>query len=112
MTGEEISAAAARSINPARRLCELTVYNKAGAVLGAVTADSFMDFKRKCGKHIAVIVELQCGEEVKEIMVDTCKLLRRFPRGATYRARLLRRTSVIPAELAQEATGCQVWAEV
>ena len=67
-------------------------------------------FRREVPIHDAVVVELQCGGE--EVMVDTCKLLRRFPRGATYRARLLRRTSVIPAELAQEATGCQVWVEV
>ena len=94
----------------ASRKTQLTVYNKAGDLVAAgVTADSFMDFKRKWGTNTAVVVELECGEE---IFVSTCKLFKRLPRGATYQARLLRRTSAIPDELAREATGCHVWKEV
>ena len=50
--------------------CRLVVYNKAGVVVGAdVTADSFMDFKRRRGTNTAVVVELAWGEE---IFVSTC----------------------------------------
>ncbi len=74
-----------------------------------VTADSFMDFKRRRGKHTAMVVELTCG---KEMFVLTSKSVRKFPRGATYRARLLQRTSQIPDGLAHEASGHNVWVEV
>ena len=89
----------------------LVVYNKAGGdVVGAdVTADSFMDFKRRRGKHTAMVVELTCGEE---IFVLKCTLFRKLPRGATYRARLMQRTSQIPDGLAREASGHNVWVEV
>ena len=107
--GDVIRAVAGKAINGARRPCRRVVYNKAGDVAGAVTADSFMEFKRKCDQNTAVIVELTCGEEV---FVESCQHFKRLPRGATYRARLLQRTSAIPAELAQEAIGCQVWVEV
>ena len=60
------------------------------------------------GKGTAVIVQLDCGEEV---MIETCKLFKKLPRGSTYMARLLRRTTVIPAELAEEASGYQVCVE-
>ena len=83
--------------------------NKAGDLVRAVTADSFMEFKRKCDQNTAVIVELTCGEEV---FVESCKHFMRRPRGAAYWARLLQRTSAIPAELAQEAIGRQVRVEV
>ena len=89
-----IRAAAGKAINGARRPCRLSVHNKAGDLVRAVTADSFMEFKRKCDQNTAVIVELTCGEEV---FVESCKLFKRLPRGATYRARLLQRTSAIPA---------------
>ena len=55
-----------------------------------------------------MIVQLDCGEEV---MIETCKLFKKLPRGSTYKARLLRRTAVIPAELAEEASGYQVCVE-
>ena len=50
-----------------------------------------------------MIVQLDCGEEV---MIETCKLFKKLPCG-----RLLRRTAVIPAELAEEASGYQVCVE-
>ena len=105
--GEE-GGAATGPVNTARP-CQLVVHNKAGETVAAgVSAQSFMDFKRKCGKGTAVIVQLDCGEEV---MIETCKLFKKLPRGSTYKARLLRRTTVIPAELAEEASGYQVWVE-
>ena len=55
-----------------------------------------------------MIVQLDCGEEV---MIETCKLFKKLPCGSTYKARLLRRTAVIPAELAEEASGYQAWVE-
>ncbi len=107
--GEDGSAATNPADKTVGKPCELVVYNKAGEVVGAgVSAESFMEFKRRCGKNTAVVVELACGEE---IFVSPCKLFKRLPRGATYRARLLQRTSAIPAELAQGAGGCHVWVE-
>ena len=101
-------SALASPVNASRKT-QLTVYNKAGDLVAAgVIADSFMDFKRKWGKNTAVVVELECGEE---IFVSTCKLFKRLPRGATCRARLLQRTSARRAELVQEAGGCHVWVE-
>ena len=108
--GEDDSAATSAAGKTVGKPCRLVVYNKAGDVVGAdVTADSFMDFKRLRGKHTAMVVELTCGEE---IFVSTCKLFRKLPRGATYRARLLHRTSQIPDGLAREASGHNVWVEV
>ena len=60
------------------------------------------------GKGTAVIVQLDCREEV---MIETCKLFKKLPRGITCKALLLRRTAVIPTELADEASGYQVWVE-
>ena len=105
--GEDDSA----KVSPAdatRKPCQLIVYDRKGEVVGLVTADTFMAFKRKCGRHTAIIVELACGQG---IFVDTCKLIKKLPRGATYRARLLQRTSAIPDELAREASGHDVWVE-
>ena len=67
-----------------------------------------MAFRRRCGKGAAVVVELTCGEE---IMVDTVGLLRKLPRGAIYKARLLRRTTEIPEGLENEAAGNNIWVE-
>ncbi len=71
-----------------------------------VTAETFMAFKRRCGKGTAVVVELTCGEE---IMVDTVGLLRKLPRGAIYKARLLRRTTELPKGLENEAARSDIW---
>ena len=108
-SGEEDSPAS-NPVNTPGKTCQLVVYNKAGEVIGAgIAADSFMDFNRRFGRNTAVLVELAtCGEE---IFVSTCKLFKRLPRGATYRARLLQRTSAIPAQLTQGASGCHVWVE-
>ena len=75
--------------------------------------DTWIDFSTAeegtwSGKGTAVIVQVDCGEEV---MIETCKLFKKLPCGSTYKARLLRRTTVIPAELAEEASGYQVWVE-
>ena len=68
---------------------------------------NFMVVKRQCfGKGSALLVELDCGEE---IMVDTVKLFRKLPRDVVYRARLLRRTTSRPQGL--EHAGCNVWVE-
>ena len=108
--GKDDSAATSAAGKTVGKTCRLVVYNRAGEVVGAgVSAQSFLDFKRRCGKRTAVIVELDCGEEV---FVETCTLFKRLPRGATYRARLLQRTSQIPDGLAREASGHNVWVEV
>ena len=105
VAGDVIRAAAGKTVNGARRPCRLSVHNKAGDLVRAVTADSFMEFKGTCDQNTAVIVELACGEAV---FVESCKHFKRLPCGAAYRARLLQRTSAIPAELAKEAIGRQV----
>ena len=88
-------------------MARLTVVNRVGDVVAyGITAASFMAFKRQCGKGSALLVELDCGEE---IMVDTAKLFRKLPRDVAYRARLLRRTMSPPRGL--EHAGCNVWAE-
>ena len=35
----------------------------------------------------------------------------KLPMGATYKARILKKTTAIPKELAQDAVGCSVWVE-
>ena len=56
--------------------------------------------------RVALIVTLDCAEE---IFLDTCKLFRRLPRGACYRARLLKQPTSVPEGL--EAKGHDVWVE-
>ena len=88
-------------------MARLTVVNREGEVVADdVTATNYMAFKRQCGRGSALIVEVDCGEE---IMVDTVKVLRKLPKDALYRARLLRRTMSPPEGL--EHAGCNVWAE-
>ena len=78
-------------------MCKLTVVNKAGDVVAdGVTPETFMIFKRAHGKGSAVIVELHCGED---IFVDTVRTLRRLPKEAIYRARLLQRVARPPEAL-------------
>ena len=84
----------------------MSVVNKSGEVVAeGITADTFVGAKKQWGKGSAVLVELECGEE---IFVDTVKLLRRLPRGAVYTARLLRRVAAPPEGL---AAGHNVWVE-
>ena len=79
-------------------------------VADALTAQSFVDFKKRCAEEglgrVALVVMLDCGEE---IFMDTCKLFRRLPRGACYTARLLKKPTSIPEGL--EAKGHDVWVE-
>ena len=89
-------------------MCVLTIVNKAGDIIAqGVTAQTFAAFKKQQGSGSAVLVKLDCGEE---ILVNTVRLLRRFPRGADYKARLLTRVKKPPASL--NAAGHIVWAEV
>ena len=76
-------------------MARLTVVNREGEVVADdVTGTNFMVVKRQWfGKGSALLVELDCGEE---IMVDTVKLFRKLPRDVAYRARLLRRTMSPP----------------
>ena len=88
-------------------MARLTVVNREGEVVAdGVTATNFLASKRQCGKGSALLVGLDCGEE---IMVGTVKLFRKLPRDVAYRARLLRRTMSPPRGL--EHAGCNVWAE-
>jgi len=79
-------------------------------VADALTAQSFVDFKKRCAEEglgrVALVVTLDRGEE---IFMDTCKLFRRFPRGACYTARLLKSPTSIPEGL--QAKGHDVWVE-
>ena len=73
-----------------------------------VTAETFVAFKRHCGKGAVALVELTCGSE---ILVDTVKLFKKLPRGANYKARLLRKTTEIPKGLGNEVARSDVWVE-
>ena len=89
-------------------MCQLTIVNKAGEVVAArVVPDTFASFKKQQGKGSAVVVELHCGES---IFVDTVRILRRLPKDAVYKARLLRRVARPPATL--DSAGHDVWVEV
>ena len=76
----------------------------------ALTAQSFVDFKKSCAEEgfgrVALVVMVDCGEE---IFMDTCKLIKRFPRGACYTARLLKKPTSVAEGL--EAKGHDVWVE-
>ena len=76
----------------------------------ALTAQSLVDFKKRCAEEgfgrVALVVTLDCGEE---IFMDTCKLLKRLPRGACYTARLLKSPRSIPEGL--EVKEHDVWIE-
>ena len=88
-------------------MATLCVTNKQNEVLATtLSAGSFMAFRKKLGKGSAVLVRLDCGEE---ILVDTCKIFRKLPSGAHYNARLLKRAAKV-----QEGIGAQnhtVWVE-
>ena len=90
-------------------MATVSVFNKTGDVLAdALTVETFVSFKKRCGKGSALIVVLECGAE---IMVDTLKIFRKLPRGE-YRARLLRSTTNLPKGFAQEAGNYDAWIEV
>ena len=86
------------------------INSKSECVADALTAQSFVDFKKRCAEEglgrVALVVTLDCGEE---IVMDMCKFFRRFPRGACYTARLLKSPTSIPEGL--EAKGHDVWVE-
>ena len=84
--------------------------SKSECVADALTAQSLVDFKKRCAEEgfgrVALVVTLDCGEE---IFMDTCKLFRRLRRGACYTAHLLKMPTSIPEGL--EAKGHDVWVE-
>ena len=86
------------------------INSKSECVADALTAQSFVDFKKRCAEEglgrVALVVTLDCGEE---IFMDTCKLFKRLPRGACYTALLLKSPTSIPDGL--EAKGPDVWVE-
>ena len=86
------------------------INSKSECVAEALTAQSFVDFKKRCAEEglgrVALVVTLDCGEE---IFMDTCKLFRRLPRGACYTARLLKKPTSVPEGL--EVMGHDVWME-
>ena len=60
----------------------VTVVNREGEVVADdVTATNHMAFKRQCGRGSALIVELDCGED---IFRDTVKVFRKLPKDALY----------------------------
>ena len=76
------------------KMATLCVTNKQNEVLATtLSAGSFMAFKKKLGRGCALLVRLDCGEE---ILVDTCKIFRKLPSGAHYSARLLKRATKVP----------------
>ena len=76
----------------------------------ALAPQSFVDFRKRCAEEglgwVALVVTLDGGEE---IFMDTRKLFKRLPRGASYTARLLKKPTSIPEGL--EAKGHDVWVE-
>ena len=86
------------------------INSKRECVAEALTAQSFVDFKKRCAGEglglVALVVTLDCGDE---IFLDTCKLFRRLPRSACYNARLLKKPTSIPESL--EAKRHDVWVE-
>ena len=86
-------------------MATLTVFNRAEEIV----ADglSFTDFKRRFGRGSALIITLDCGEE---ILVDSCRLFRKLPPKARYSAKLLKRTPSIPDGL--DAKNHIVWMPV
>ena len=88
-------------------MATLCVTNKQNEVLATtLSAGSFMAFKKKIGSGCAVLVTLDCGEE---ILVDTCKVFRKLPSGAHYSARLLKRVTKVPEGVG--AKNRTVWIE-
>ena len=88
-------------------MATLTVTNKQNEVLATtLSTGSFMAFKKKIGKGCAVLVRLDCGEE---ILVDTCKIFRKLPSGGHYSARLLKRATKVPEGV--DAKNHTVWVE-
>ena len=73
------------------------ISSKSECVADALTAQSFVDFKRRCVEEgigrVGLLVTLDCGDET---FIDTCKLFRRLPRGACYTARLLKKPTSVP----------------
>ena len=88
----------------------LIINSKSECVADALTAQSFVDFKKCCAEEgfgqFALVVTLDCGEEM---FMDTCKLFKRLPRGACYTARLLKSPRSIPEGL--EVKEHDVWIE-
>ena len=86
------------------------INSKSDCVEDALTARSFMDFKKRRAEEglgrVALVVTLDCGEEM---FMDTCKLFKRLPRGARYTARLLKSPTSIPEGL--EVKEHDVWIE-
>ena len=72
----------------------------------ALTAQSLVDFKKRCAEEGFGRVALVVGEEM---FMDTCKLFKRLPRGACHTARLLTSPTSILEGL--EAKGHDVWVE-
>ena len=96
-------------LRPTRKIASLTMFNRAGDVVAdGVTAETFVAFKRRCGKGAAALVELTCGSE---ILVDTVKLFKKLPRGANYKARLLCKTTETPKGLGNEVARSDIWVE-
>jgi hypothetical protein len=89
-------------------MATLAVTNKQNELLATtLSARSFMAFKQRMGSGCAVVVDLDCGEE---ILVDTCKIFRKLPKGAHYKARLLKRVTKVPEGV--DAKKHTVWVEV
>ena len=87
-------------------MCQLTIVNKTGNVVAdGVTPETFMSFKSTRGRGSALIVELHCGED---IFVEIVRALKRLPKKAAYKARLLERVPMPPAGL--DSAGHNVWA--
>ena len=82
------------------------INSKSGCAADALTTQSFVRCAEEGFGWVALVVTLDCGEE---IFMDTCKLFKRLPRGACYTARLLKSPTSIPEGL--QAKGHDVWVE-
>jgi len=88
-------------------MATVTVRNKASELVGEVTAKSFGAFRRKQPGKVALLLPL--GDD-KELIVDTCKMVKQLPPG-NYEARLLNMVA-LPSNVANKLQGCDVWKEM
>ena len=77
-------------------------------MVDGLAAETCMAFRCHCSKGAAPLVEFICRFE---ILADTARQVRKLPRSASHKARLLRKTVEIPKGLENEAVRSDIWIE-
>ena len=85
-----------------------TWFNRAGEMVDGLAAETCMAFRCHCSKGAAPLVEFICRFE---ILADTARQVRKLPRSASHKARLLRKTVKIPKGPENEAVRSDIWIE-